>query len=133
MIKTSDAVFEHPITSLQLELNHLFARCQCDSMKVGIKYNSTCPTLLGELTAAITLKHYASKYTQTVGFGESIFLTACTPRRSYRQSLSYSYRFRNKTRTPSAQSQMMVLKSKRYQRYRISVMPNTTHYNIPSL
>ena len=82
------------LCSQQHAWSRLSARCLCALMRVGTRFNSTCPTSLVVHTERTSSKRYASKSTRTAASDASISLIDSTPRRSYPQSSNYSFRFR---------------------------------------
>lgn len=83
MIRTFAGDLGHRIINQQPGWNHSFAQCQCDWMRVGIRFNSTFLILHVELMAATISKHCEWQSMQIVGSEESTFLTDYIAKKSY--------------------------------------------------
>ena len=88
---------ELQITSQQQESNLSSAQCLWDLTKDGIKFSSTCLTLLVEHMEATTYKHSEWPFMLTVESEESTFLIDSTARKSYLQSSSSFFQSRSRT------------------------------------
>merc|ERR1712178_451002 len=86
--------FVHQTTSQQHGSNHLFAPCQCGSMRGGIRFNSILVTLRDAHTAPTTLKPYESRFMPTAVSAEFISQIACIQRMNCLLSSNCSYPFR---------------------------------------